>query len=371
MAFRSLNFYLENLDDKSIIGSNSNSTSNSISSPVYSDPLRENSVSPEWPLAVDEDVVVVGHTANVRIYDLPALFNGVSVTSTIIPVSANSVTLDSEFLYLGVSSSNTVSKYDKNSIFYSNISSSWANSSSSFGKVVKARDGLLLVSAPNNFNNIGSVHVFDSRGLETAILKPNTANQYTGFGTSIDLRDNTIVIGAPYDLEGKAYVYDYSGKLKNVLVGPNVNSRFGYSVAVGFSSILVGAPNTTSRGGAYVYSTSGSEIKYIDPTSYGIGFDEYIGDYSAIESGKALLFVSPKVSINFANPAIYSIDLRANSHSAYGLPYTVNLGIQGKVGFTTSNANVFVCLGQDYWSGQKNIYTYSIQKRTHLLEEPI
>jgi len=364
MAFKSLNFYLENLDDKSIIGSNSNSVSNSVSTATYSNDLTEDLVNAGWPLAVNESVAVVGHTNNVRIYTLSDLY-GVTTRSTRIAMTANSISIDGEFIYLGSQTTNTVSKYDVTSVFYSNLTSAWANSSSSFGQVVKAKDGLVLVSAPNNFSNVGSVHLFDSRGAELAILKPNTTNQYTGFGTSIDLGDNSIVVGAPYDVEGRVYIYDYSGSLKKVISGPNVNSRFGYSVASGYSSILIGAPNATSTGGAYIYSPTGTEIKYIDVSSLGSTY--HLGRYTSIESGKAVLF-STGDTVGYAR--IFSFDMRSNSYSQNGFGYSVDTR-DGYIGLATSNGNVYVGKITTDFDPYNKIYAFSILKRKHLLEEPI
>lgn len=362
MAFRSGNFYLENTQDKSLIGSNSNSVSNSISQSSYSEPLTYDDINVGWPIAVDTTILAIGHTNNVKayyIYDLNFLSRGVTI-----PVVANSLSVDSGFIFIGNTSSNVVYKYDKRAVQYPNISTTKANSTSSFGSYLVAKDGLLLVAAPNNYNNGGSVHVFDYMGTELAILKPNSTNQHTGFGTSIGISDNTIAIGAPYEVEGRVYLYDYSYKLKKVLAGPNVNSRFGYSVAVGFSSVLVGAPNVTSTGGAYIYDTSGNEIKYIN-TGTSIC---HMGDYAAIESGKAILFAPGSSS---GNHRIFSHDLRSNSSSQNGFGFSLDLGTQNKVGMATSNGNVVISAGQNYFSGQKNIYSFSIQPRKHLLEDTI
>lgn len=360
MAFKSTNFYLENLEDKSFIGSDSNSTSNTISQASYSEPLTFEDINIDWPIAVDYTSVVIGHTNNVKAYimsDLNFLSRGVTI-----PIVANSLSIDYDFIFAGNSTSNVVYQYDKKAVLHNTIISLNANSTSSFGQKIRAKDGILLVAAPNNYSNVGSVHMFDYRGVELAVLRPNNSNQYSGFGTSIDLEDNLIAVGAPFDIEGKVYLYDYSGDLKKVLAGPNVNSRFGYSVAVGFSSILIGAPNVTSTGGAYIYGADGNEIKYINT---GISTC-HMGDYTAIESGKAILFAPGSSSLNHK---IFSHDLQSNSYSQNGFGYSVDIGTENRIGIATSNGNVFLSAGQNYFSGQKNIYTFSIQRRTHILEE--
>ena len=181
---------------------------------------------------------------------------------------------------------------------------------------------------------------------------------------SIDLGDNIIAVGAPYDREGKVYLYDYSYNLKKVLAGPNIASQFGYSVAAGFSSIIVGAPNVTSRGGAYIYNSSGEEIRYIDAVPL-FGSSYTVGKYVAIEAAKGILFLPTYYDYGLSS-AVVSFDLRANSFSSTTIATDHNY-FYGNSALVASNGNVFV--GSDItFTTYKSIRTFSLEKRKHLLE---
>lgn len=366
MAFKSNNFYLENIEDKSYIGSNSNNASNTISAASSSIALSHTGVQLDWPLAVDTTVVVVGHSNNVRSYFINNLFGGSSANGITIPIVANSLTLDSGYIFAGNTVSNVVYKYTKSGIAHKPISSIYANNTSSFGKKVYAVDGMLLVSAPNNYSNYGSVHVFDYGGTEQAILRPNSVSQYTGFGYSISAGNGIIVVGAPFDGNGKVYIYDYSFKLKNVITAPTNYYNFGYSTAVGFSSIVVGAPsnafNFTLPGEMYIYNTAGNLVNTLTSVLYPAG---KVGSHVAIESNKAVTF---NLGSAFdASNGFYAMDLRSNNISFGSLGY-VDFSL-GRVGMANSNGNVYV--SSDVASSTKYIYTSSIRKRKHILEKDI
>ena len=367
MAFKSNNFYLENLDDKSYIGSNSNNSSNTISAASSSVALTYTDIQLDWPLAVDTTVVVVGHSSNVRSYYIDALFGGGSANGINIPIVANSLALDAGYIFAGNTASNVVYKYTKSGIAHKPISSVKANNISSFGTKLYTADGMLLVSAPNNYNNYGSVHVFDYGGAEKAILKPNSINQYTGFGYSVSAGNGVIVVGAPFDGDGKVYLYDYSFKLKKVIVAPTNYYNFGYSTAVGFSSIVVGAPanafNFTLPGEMYIYDISGNLVNTLTSVVSPAG---KIGSHVSIESNKAVTF---NLGSAFdATNGFYAMDLRSNNISFGSLGY-VDLSL-GRVGMASANGNVYVT-SDVAASPNKYIYTSSIRKRKHILEKDI
>lgn len=133
-----------------------------------------------------------------------------------------------------------------------------------FGYSVAIWGDRAVVGAPNNTAN-GSVHVFDWNGTTWT----NTANLVSAiptgrFGHAIDIYDsNTIVVGAPTTANtaatpGSAHIFEYNGSswvetaYFNDLGNDKISgSRFGNSVAIWGSNVIVGAPETPHFGLSY------------------------------------------------------------------------------------------------------------------------
>jgi hypothetical protein len=142
-----------------------------------------------------------------------------------------------------------------------------------FGWSVAIGEGVIAVGAPyedvldglSTRDAAGRVYVYDSSDLE---LTPDTLTslnieRFGHFGCSIAVGDGKIVIGASqetfsYD-SGKAYVYDLGTETIEYTLesqNPQSGGRFGYSVAVGYGVIAVGAiTEDSSAGNAYVYNS--------------------------------------------------------------------------------------------------------------------
>src|SRR2546427_400096 len=119
----------------------------------------------------------------------------------------------------------------------------------------------------------GNAYVFDATdgSLITTLTSPNTQTDGV-FGLSVAVSGTTVVVGAhlesagtPAQLAaGHAYVFDAStGFLTTTLTSPNAqtNGEFGNSVAVGGTTVVVGAPGEivgllTSAGHAYSFDAS-------------------------------------------------------------------------------------------------------------------
>lgn len=170
-----------------------------------------------------------------------------------------------------------------------------------FGNAVAIRGSLLAVSAFRDSdikNRAGSVYLFQRDGdtwqaVEKFFLSDGQTQDY--FGSSVALEENLVVVGAPYrdspagTRTGAVYVYQknntgwtLAGELYPAKGAKD--DRFGHTVAVHGSTIVVGAPyaSTTSKNSGAVYLflqpkqgwTNASETTRIDASDGSTG-DEF------------------------------------------------------------------------------------------------
>jgi hypothetical protein len=149
-----------------------------------------------------------------------------------------------------------------------------------FGNSVSISGTTVVVGAPDETANAllaaGHAYVFDATdgSLITTLTSPNAQGD-AEFGFSVAVSCTTVVVGAPFEtanallVAGHAYVFDATdGSLITTLTSPNAQNggRFGYSVAVSGTTVVVGAPDETANalpraGHAYVFDAStGSPI---------------------------------------------------------------------------------------------------------------
>ena len=90
------------------------------------------------------------------------------------------------------------------------------------------------------------------------------------YGTEVDLHENLMIVGAPNDgvsansFGGSAYIYEQVGGVWNLAtkIRSNdsiMNTNFGAAVAISNDFAVVGDPDETSRGAAYIFERNGSE----------------------------------------------------------------------------------------------------------------
>jgi len=116
----------------------------------------------------------------------------------------------------------------------------------------------------------GAVYLFEGGSTgwtRTAKLVPSDGATGDHFGWSLDLEGDRLVVGAPHrGGRGAAYVFGRSGsgwRREAVLTAPAGSEAdfFGFSVAVGGNTILVGAPRHEDRGvpsgAVFAFSESG------------------------------------------------------------------------------------------------------------------
>lgn len=114
--------------------------------------------------------------------------------------------------------------------------------------------------------------VVDPVFTQEAELKPGDLKSTDNFGWSVSVSDNTAVIGAPYQQEGgnasqgAAYVFVRNGAswaLQQKLVASDgtANDRFGSSVSIAASTVMVGAPG---NGAGAVYAFRGGNTGWTE-----------------------------------------------------------------------------------------------------------
>jgi hypothetical protein len=154
-----------------------------------------------------------------------------------------------------------------------------AQNSGHFGYSVAINEGdpIVVVGAPDETANAqagaGNAYAVDtSTGLITTLTSP-TPQADGRFGYSVAVSGTTVVVGARDEFAnaepaGNAYVFDAStGSLITTLTSPALqkfDGLFGYSVSISGTMVVVGAPRddpTTAGGHAYVFdATDGSLI---------------------------------------------------------------------------------------------------------------
>ncbi len=159
-----------------------------------------------------------------------------------------------------------------------------------FGYSVAISGDSIVVGAPfDDYSSIepGSAYVFArSAGVWTEQMKltPSLPANIMRFGWSVAIDGSRIVVGRPNLSGGRAYVFEGPGGVwseQAILIGADTaaSDSFGDAVAVSGDTILVGVPDHThmgvSHGAAYVFVGSGAVWTQEDEL---IGSDTAAGD---------------------------------------------------------------------------------------------
>ena len=143
----------------------------------------------------------------------------------------------------------------------------------SFGYSVAVSDTKVVVSATGDKGNQGSVYVYNVDGTGELKIAPSDGADNDNFGYSVAMSDTKVVVGSAYDdgagsNSGSAYIYniDGTGELKITASDGTINDLFGSSVAISDTHIVVGARADDdagdNSGSAYIYNLDGTgEVK--------------------------------------------------------------------------------------------------------------
>jgi len=159
-------------------------------------------------------------------------------------------------------------------------------------------------------------------GPETKITASDGAqNDEFGSADTVAVGSDRIVIGSPFDddaggASGSAYIFDLDGNLITKITASDAagNDRFGRSVAVGSSRIVVGAyfddDNGSNSGSAYIFDLNGNQLAKI--TASDGAADDNFGDNVAVGSGR-IVVGAPADDDNGTNSgSAYIFDLNGN-----------------------------------------------------------
>lgn len=141
-----------------------------------------------------------------------------------------------------------------------------------FGWSVAISNGQIVVGAPQQTANsqvaAGAVYVYTKKAQYTqqAMFNAPIITQESKFGESIALSGTQLVVGAPGNGSSQnGTVYGYSGSgsswtLQSGVQPSDVTTAdlFGYSVALDGYLMIAGSPNHASTGAAYIYRLVGS-----------------------------------------------------------------------------------------------------------------
>lgn len=154
------------------------------------------------------------------------------------------------------------------------------------GTAVAASNNRIVVGAwkeDSTATEAGSAYIFDLDGTQLAKIQASDAQSTDRFGYSVAASNTRIVVGAPWEDTsgqdaGSVYIFDIEGNQLAKIQSSDIkiNDRFGWSVAVSDTRIVVGATGASSlsaAGGAYIFDIAGNQIAKIqasDPQTYGM-----------------------------------------------------------------------------------------------------
>jgi hypothetical protein len=141
-----------------------------------------------------------------------------------------------------------------------------------------------VVGAPfdDDPSNSGSVYMYNTDGTGEQKITASDGADNDRFGWSVAVTDTKIVVGAYIDDDaginsGSAYVYntDGTGEVKITASDGAASDYFGSSVAISDTKVIVGAPNDddagSNSGSVYVYNTDGTGEQKITASDSAIG----------------------------------------------------------------------------------------------------
>ena len=250
-----------------------------------------------------------------------------------------------------------------------------------FGWSVAIQGSTVFVGAPGRKSSAGASYQFVRIVILSAViwaqgpvLTPSDAAAGDAFGVSLAISGSTLVVGAAGkdSSRGAAYVFvdtnkGWSQQAELTASDATAGDRFGYSVAISGSRVVIGAPSKNSRAGAaYGFLLSGStwfqqtEISASDPAA-----DNYFGDSVAVSSATAVVGAYGKNSgtgaaYTFALP-VQQLELSASDGAAndqFGYSVAIS-GSTAVIGAPSKNSSaglayVFVRSGST-WSRQAEL----------------
>ncbi len=149
-----------------------------------------------------------------------------------------------------------------------------------FGVGVAVRDDLLVVGAPRTNGWVGAVHIFRHDGVtwqEEAVLTGNIPS--SGFGSRVAIEENRVLTSQTESPVHSVHIYQETGGVWSetetlVPTSTSISSRFGQSLAVSGSTVVVGASKEETlpgveTGAAYLFELTSTEFRRGDANDDG------------------------------------------------------------------------------------------------------
>jgi len=210
-----------------------------------------------------------------------------------------------------------------------------------FGSWLAISGSRVVIGAPEDdtgARNAGSAYVYDldsaAPTVPIAILNNPSPAEDARFGWSVAISDTRIVVGAYLDYTGvewagSAYVYDLASSTPTVPIAkltdpsPRAYDYFGWSVAISGTRIVVAAPVddiwTTDAGSAHVYDLTSSTPTVPEATFTNPNSKGSWFGWSVSISGARVLVGSPEdAEAGGGTGSAYSYDLAIDTNTSTG-----------------------------------------------------
>ncbi|AFY39971.1 filamentous hemagglutinin family outer membrane protein [[Leptolyngbya] sp. PCC 7376] len=249
---------------------------------TYNNPTPAFSDRFGWDVAIDGNNVLIGELAflgSTYLFDtegrLLQTFNN-PTADPLLSSFGKSIALDGSNVLIGspqeTSSVGSAYLFNTNGTLLQTYNNPTPEEGDRFGSFVALDNRNVIISAP--FDNTGAVsagstYLFDTSGTLLQTYNNPTPAFLDRFGDGdIAIEGSKILIGSPYEDAGLAYLFNTSGTLlktyNNPIPNPNFNSRFGQSVAIDGSNILIGDPAgrlDKGIGFAYLFNIKGNLLR--------------------------------------------------------------------------------------------------------------
>jgi FG-GAP repeat len=264
------------------------------------------------------------------------------------------------------------------------LEASDAEDNDRFGEDVAVSGNLAIVGAVDHNDASapgGAVYIFDIAGVSGGGIITETFELVGGvgaddFGFSVGISGNLAVIGEPgrnanaID-DGVAYVYDLSSAGAPVLVttllasDPGSSDRFGSSVAISGTNVIVGAfrqedaglPSLANRGAAYVFDLSGPITPTMTEDFKLTASDAADGD----EFGFAVDISSNRAIVGTAGKgSAYVFDLSGAAPVEYGQLTTSDAASGIRFGDSVGISNNVAIVGDRFSGGNGAAYLFDL-----------
>jgi FG-GAP repeat len=237
-----------------------------------------------------------------------------------------------------------------------------------FGCALALSGTTALVGADGASGNVGSAFVYTSSGgtwvpQGQGFLGANVGD-FFGFSVALSPAGNTAIVGAfgTASETGSAYVFTRTGtswSQQTILAAgdPHAGDRFGYAVAAGTGTALVGAYASGTAGAAYAFTQSGtawsqsSKLVPPDPTgadSFGAsvalsGTTALVGAYERGGSlGPGAAYVYTGSGTGFSSPPQELFARGTGEYFGYAVALSGTTAVVGAIGAANDEGNAYL-----------------------------